>query len=52
MANAQVNGEMPSEEGSAFEAGRLGEVELIAPDVALLGEPLVFTEENIDEFDF
>lgn len=52
VANRQVNGNMPSEEGATFEAGRLGEVEMIAPDVVLLGDPLVFTEENIDEFDF
>lgn len=52
VANRQVNGNMPSEEGATFEAGRLGEVEMIAPDVVLLGDPLVFTEENLDEFDF
>lgn len=52
VANRQINGNMPSEEGATFEAGRLGEVEMIAPDVVLLGEPLVFTEENINEYDF
>lgn len=52
VANNQINGEMPSEEGATFEAGRLGEVEMIAPDEVLLGPPLVFTEENINEFDF
>ena len=52
VANRQVNGNMPSEEGATFEAGRLGEVEMIAPDVVLLGDPLVFTQENIGEYDF
>lgn len=50
VANAQVNGEMPT--SGTFEAGRLGEVELIGEDVVLLGPPLVFTEENIDDYDF
>ena len=52
VANRQVEGDMPSEEGATFEAGRLGEVEMIAPDEVLLGPPLVFSEENIDEYDF
>lgn len=52
VANRQVNGNMPTEVGSTFEAGRLGEVELIEEDVVLLGDPLVFNEENIDEYDF
>jgi rhamnose ABC transporter rhamnose-binding protein len=52
VANNQINGEMPSEEGATFEAGRLGEVEMIAPDEVLLGPPLVFTKDNIDEYDF
>lgn len=50
VANAQVQGEMPT--SGTFEAGRLGEVELIAEDEVLLGPPLVFSEENIDEYDF
>jgi rhamnose ABC transporter rhamnose-binding protein len=50
VANAQVNGEMPS--SGTFEAGRLGEVELIADDEVLLGPPVVFDKENIDEYDF
>jgi rhamnose ABC transporter rhamnose-binding protein len=52
VANRQVNGNMPSEKGAKFKAGRLGEVEMIAPDEVLLGPPLVFTKDNIDEFNF
>ena len=52
VANAQVTGNMPSEEGATFEAGRLGEVELIGSDEVLLGPPLVFTEANIDDYNF
>jgi rhamnose ABC transporter rhamnose-binding protein len=52
VANRQVEGNMPSEKGAKFKAGRLGEVELIAPDEVLLGPPLVFTKDNIGEFNF
>ncbi|MCA9427402.1 MAG: substrate-binding domain-containing protein, partial [Candidatus Omnitrophica bacterium] len=34
-----------------IEAGRLGEVEVKGSEV-LLGEPLVFDKDNIDQFDF
>jgi rhamnose transport system substrate-binding protein len=50
VAVAQVKGEMPT--SGTFEAGRLGEVELLAEDEVLLGPPLVFNKENIDEYDF
>ena len=52
VANRQINGEMPSKKGAKFKAGRLGEVEMIAPDEVLLGPPLVFTKDNIDKYDF
>lgn len=52
VANLQIEGNMPSKEGATFEAGRLGEVEMIAEDEVLLGPPLVFNEENIDEYNF
>jgi rhamnose transport system substrate-binding protein len=51
VAVMQVNDELPGE-GETFEAGRLGEVEMIAEDEVLLGPPTVFNEENIDDFDF
>jgi rhamnose transport system substrate-binding protein len=50
VANAQIEGNLPK--SGTFEAGRLGEVELVAEDEILLGPPLVFTEDNIDEYDF
>jgi rhamnose transport system substrate-binding protein len=48
----QVRGDIELRKGATFEAGRLGEVELIADDEVLLGPPLVFSKANIDEFDF
>lgn len=50
VANAQVEGNLP--ESGAFEAGRLGEVEMLAEDEVLLGPPDVYSSENIDDFDF
>jgi ABC-type sugar transport system substrate-binding protein len=35
----------------SFEAGRLGEVE-VRGDVVILGDPIVFTPENINDYDF
>ena len=52
VANLQIEGNMPSKKGATFEAGRLGEVEMIADDEVLLGPPLVFNEKNIDEYNF
>ena len=50
VANAQVEGNLPK--SGTFKAGRLGEVEMIAEDEVLLGPPLVFTPENIDQYNF
>lgn len=50
VANAQIDGNLPK--SGTFEAGRLGEVEMISEDEVLLGPPLVFSEKNIDEYDF
>jgi len=50
VANAQIEGKMPKSD--TFEAGRLGKVEVIAEDEVLLGPPLVFSKENINDYDF
>jgi rhamnose transport system substrate-binding protein len=50
VANAQVEGNLP--ESGTFKAGRLGEVKMLAPDEVLLGPPIVFSKENIDQYDF
>jgi rhamnose transport system substrate-binding protein len=50
VANAQVEDKLP--ESGTFKAGRLGEVELLAEDEVLLGPPIVFSKENIGQYDF
>jgi ABC-type sugar transport system substrate-binding protein len=40
-----------SEGAKTFSAGKLGELE-VDGDSVILGEPVVFTKENIDDFDF
>ena len=50
VANAQVEGNLPK--SGTFEAGRLGKVKMLAEDEVLLGPPLVFTKENIDQYNF
>jgi rhamnose transport system substrate-binding protein len=50
VANAQVEGNLPK--SGTFKAGRLGEVKMLAPDEVLLGPPIVFSKENIDQYDF
>ncbi len=51
-AAALVNGDITGEEGDSFEAGELGEFEVGADGVVLLGEPFTFTADNIGDFDF
>jgi rhamnose transport system substrate-binding protein len=50
VANAQIEGNLP--ESGTFEAGRLGKVKMVAEDEVLLGPPLVFTQHNIDQYNF
>jgi rhamnose transport system substrate-binding protein len=50
--HALVEGDITGEEGDTFEAGRLGEYEVGADGVVVLGEPFVFDKSNIAEFDF
>jgi rhamnose transport system substrate-binding protein len=51
-AKALVEGEITGKEGDTFEAGDLGEYTVGADGVVLLGDPFVFTADNIGEFDF
>ena len=51
-AAALANGDISGEEGDSFEAGDLGEFEVGADGVVLLGEPFTFTADNIGDFDF
>jgi rhamnose transport system substrate-binding protein len=45
-------GQITGAEGETFEAGELGEYEIGADGVVVLGEPTVFNADNIDDFDF
>jgi len=49
---ALIEGEITGEEGDSFEAGKLGDYEVGADGVVLLGDPFVFNAENIGDFDF
>ena len=51
-AAALANGDISGEEGDTFEAGELGEFEVGADGVVLLGEPFTFNADNIADFDF
>ncbi|MEQ4497644.1 rhamnose ABC transporter substrate-binding protein [Nocardioides kribbensis] len=51
-AKALADGDIDGAEGDTFEAGDLGEYTVGANGVVLLGEPFVFDESNIDDFDF
>lgn len=51
-AHALVEGDISGEEGDSFEAGDLGEYEVGADGVVVLGDPFVFNKGNIDDFDF
>jgi rhamnose transport system substrate-binding protein len=45
-------GQITGAEGETFEAGDLGEYEVGADGVVVLGDPTVFNADNIDDFDF
>jgi len=51
IANAQLNGTLDPTSGSVS-AGRLGKLSFVSNDVVLLGPPLVFTADNIDQYKF
>jgi rhamnose transport system substrate-binding protein len=51
-AKALVEGDITGKEGDSFEAGDLGEYEVGADGVVLLGDPFVFDADNIGDFDF
>jgi len=48
---ATVDGELTAD-STELEAGRLGTLQIINGSEILLGEPFVFTAENINDFDF
>ncbi len=51
-AHALVAGDITGETGDTFDAGDLGEYEVGEDGTVLLGEPFVFDESNIGDFDF
>jgi rhamnose transport system substrate-binding protein len=51
-AAALAAGDITGEEGDTFEAGRLGEFTVGADGEVLLGDPYVYDETNIADFDF
>ena len=51
VANAAVKGEITSGPSSLFKAGRVGNVK-VEGDQVILGGPIVFDKNNIDNYDF
>jgi rhamnose ABC transporter, rhamnose-binding protein len=51
-ADALMKGDITGAEGDKFTAGDLGEYEVGADGVVLLGDPYRFNKDNIDDFDF
>lgn len=51
-AQALIKGDITGKEGDSFKAGKLGEFKVGADGVVLLGDPFVFTKDNIDTFNF
>ncbi|RYU13718.1 rhamnose ABC transporter substrate-binding protein [Nocardioides iriomotensis] len=51
-ADALATGEINGDPGDKFQAGDLGEYTVEEDNSVLLGDPFVFDESNIDDFDF
>ncbi|WP_369800047.1 rhamnose ABC transporter substrate-binding protein [Agromyces sp. Leaf222] len=51
-AKALIEGDITGAEGDSFEAGKLGDYEVGADGVVLLGDPFEFNADNIADFDF
>ncbi|WP_306817076.1 MULTISPECIES: hypothetical protein [unclassified Microbacterium] len=51
-AQALITEEITGEEGDTFEVGKLGSFEVGADGTVLLGDPFVFTADDIGDSDF
>jgi rhamnose transport system substrate-binding protein len=51
ITKALLDGKLDPKSGTV-DAGRLGKLKFIGPDTVLLGDPFVFTKDNVDKFDF
>jgi rhamnose transport system substrate-binding protein len=51
-AQALVKGDISGKEGDKFTAGKLGDFTVGADHTVLLGDPFVFTKDNVDQFNF
>ena len=52
VAKALVDGDIKGEEGDTFKAGKLGDYTVGKNGEVLLGDPFVFTKDNIGDFNF
>lgn len=51
ITKALLDGKLDPASGYV-EAGRLGKLKFISPDTVLLGDPYIFTKDNVDQFSF
>jgi rhamnose transport system substrate-binding protein len=51
-SKALIEGDIEGKEGDTFKAGKLGDYTVGADGVVVLGEPLEFNKDNIDDFNF